>query len=560
MAKAKNKAEVMSNVDAAWLHMDDPTNLMMITGVLMFAEPLDMATLQETVERGLLRYERFRQRVVDSRLGLRPPRWQTDPHFDITAHLHRIALPAPGDQSALEELVSDLMSTPLDYSKPLWQFHLVEGFEQGSALIVRLHHCIADGIALMRVLLSLTRTEREASLNLPEPEHRPEGRWYPLRGLVRPAIKALRTTGRLTGTVVSESLELLTNPGHGLELARTGGDLALALGRLLLLPPDPKTVFKGPLGVRKRAAWSQAISLPEVKRVGKAYGATVNDVLLAAVTGALRSYLEQRKQQVEGLNFRAVVPVNLRPEEEPIKLGNRFGLVFLSLPVGIADPLDRLMEVKQRMDRLKGTPEAMVAFGILNAIGMAPTQIENLVVTIFGAKATAVMTNVPGPQQQLYFAGVPLRQIMFWVPQSGRLGLGISILSYNQQVWLGVGTDVGLVPDPQTIVAAFHREMDELFGRVRETAETAREEKPAAEEAAPAVAPARDDLTRIRGIGPGYAARLSQAGLTTYAALAASSPAELAAIIQAPDWRRPDYESWIQQAQALAQHPADART
>ena len=240
------------------------------------------------------------------------------------------------------------------------------------------------------------------------------------------------------------------------------GSLA-ALGRLLLLPPDPQTILKGSLDVAKLAAWSAPVSLEDIKLVGKITGGTVNDVLLTAVTGALRRYLLDHSQQVSHLNLRAVVPVNLRPIELDVDLGNRFGLVFLSLPVGVADPLERLHESKRRMDALKGTPEAMVAFGILYLMGMVPIEIQDIITFIFQTKATAVMTNVPGPREKRYLAGALLDSVMFWVPQAGHLGLGISIMSYAGRVWLGVASDEGLIPDPQAIAAAFEQEFAHLY-------------------------------------------------------------------------------------------------
>ncbi|MFN8569003.1 MAG: WS/DGAT domain-containing protein, partial [Kouleothrix sp.] len=183
----------------------------------------------------------------------------------------------------------------------------------------------------------------------------------------------------------------------------------------------------------------------------------------AAVAGALRSYLQSRGEPVDGIDIRAAVPVNLRPPDEPLTLGNRFGLVFLPLPIGADDPLDRLLDLKERMAALKGSPEAMVTFGILTTMGVAPAQLQDLGVSIFGSKATAVMTNVPGPRQPIYMAGVPIKEIMFWVPQSGRLGLGVSILSYAGSVTLGIATDVGLAPDPDQIIAAFHDEFETLL-------------------------------------------------------------------------------------------------
>lgn len=465
----KLKKELLAPVDNAWLRMEDPTNLMMITGLFLFEEPLEMARLKKVVEERLLSYRRFRQRVVQP--SLQPAYWEDDPTFDLNAHIHRIALPSPGDQETLQNLINDLMSMPLDFSKPLWHAHLIENYGDGCALIMRLHHCIADGVALMRVLLNFTDESPDGKAAEPiqeeieaeRPETTKEKNTLPLPGLVKAAVS---TTQKLAGTIVHEGMETLFNPSRVADAAKLGANSSVALGHLLLLPPDPKTPFKGPLGVRKVCAWSQPISLTDVKAFGRVTGGTVNDVLLTAVSGALGRYLHTRGEPAGGLDFRAVVPVNLRPLDEKPKMGNAFGLVFLSLPVGIADPLDRMFELKKRMDDIKGTPEAIVAFGILAGIGVSTSQVQDIVVKIFGMKATAVMTNVPGPREVRYLAGKAIDGIMFWVPQSGRLGLGVSIMSYNNQVLLGIATDAGLVPDPQTIITAFHEEFDAMMSLV----------------------------------------------------------------------------------------------
>jgi len=292
------------------------------------------------------------------------------------------------------------------------------------------------------------------------------------------ARKTAKTTRKFTGLVLNEGLETLRDPFHLVDIAKIGLDGVTAFGKLTLRSPDPKTIFKGKLEVAKKAAWSKALPLPEVKLLGKVAGGTVNDVLLTAMTGALRRYLLSRGERVEGLNFRAAIPVNLRPLDGPIEMGNKFGLVFLSLPVGIEDELERLWELKRRMDALKGSAEAVVSLGILNAMGVAPDEIENVLVTMFGQKATAVMTNVPGPAQTIYLAGIPMRGIMFWVPQSGRLGLGISIISYDNQVLLGVATDARLVPDPEEIVRFFEVEFDHMMNLVRQVEEDPEAELP----------------------------------------------------------------------------------
>jgi diacylglycerol O-acyltransferase / wax synthase len=464
--------KVLSSVDTAWLRMEDPTNLMMITGVMVFGQPLVYDRLKAILEERLLVFDRFRQRVIQPALPGARPYWQDDPHLDLRYHLQRATLPAPADQAALQELASLLASTQLDFSRPLWQLHLVEGYgDGGSALICRLHHCIGDGLALVHVLLSLTDTDPDAPWPLRQPGRRPMQTRTPFDGLFRRTRKTLGATQKLAGTALSESLQVLKRPSRAIELARLGVRGTESLARLLLLWPDPATVFKGPLGAPKRAAWSDAIPLSEIKSIGRTLGGTINDVLLTAMTGSLRRYLQERGEPVDGLNFRAVVPVNLRrPGTEP-ELGNKFGLFFLSLPVGIAEPAQRLRELTRRMDACKNSLEAPVAFGILSTIGMSPSQVEDVVVTMFGAKGTAVMTNVIGPRERLFLAGAPLEGLMFWVPQSGRLGIGVSILSYAGSVWMGVMTDAGLVPDPEAIIAGFHTEFDELLDLTRQSQE-----------------------------------------------------------------------------------------
>lgn len=455
--------EPMANVDCAWLRMDDPTNLMMITGVLTLADPLSYEQVRQILEERLLRFNRFRQRVSVPHSSVASPSWEDDPHFDIEEHLRRATLPSPGDKQALQQVVSGLMSVPLNPIRPLWQMHLIEDYQGGSAVIARLHHAIADGLALVAVLLSLTDDAGDAA---PVVTTTPRSRSRSKSRVQRVA----RSARVLAGELAHESLVAARDPRRVMEMARLGAGGVTRLLQILVRSPDPNTVFKGPLGIDKRAAWSQPIALEEVKAVARVMGGTINDVLLTAVAGGLRSYLLQRGEPVDGLSFHAVIPFNLRSLDEPLTLGNKFGLVFLELPVGVADPVERLEALKAHMDSLKASPEPMAIYALLNVVGMGPVELENLLVTVFGTKATGVMTNVPGPRRQLYMAGSPLRDVMFWVPQSGRLGLGVSIISYNSQVLVGIVTDAGLVPDPEAVVGAYEQsfaEMAELLAMAR---------------------------------------------------------------------------------------------
>lgn len=452
----KLRREAMSKVDTAWLRMERPTNLMMITGVLMFASPLGLERLKRVVKERFLAYPRFLQKAEDGPAGAS---WQEDADFDLDWHVRLTALPGKGGKKELQRLAGQLASTPLDKSKPLWQFHLVERFEGGSALIARIHHCYADGIALVQVLLSLTDTTPTARRGSDL------GRaWLKEDGAkVAKRVGALDRYMQMGGKVLEKGMEMYRDPSLGMVLAKEGGEIAKELAGALTLSDDPPTVLKGRLGVSKRVAWAEPLDLDEVKAVGRACDCTVNDVLMAAAAGALRSYLLDRGELIDGVTLRATVPVNLRPLEHARKLGNHFGLVFLELPVGEPNPLRRLSRIAECMRGLKNGRQAAATFGALAAVGMAPPGIQSFALDLFSKKATAVATNVPGPQQPLYLGGSQIGEMMFWVPQTGSIGIGLSILSYNGRVHFGLIGDARLVPDPEAVICRFRPEFEKLL-------------------------------------------------------------------------------------------------
>lgn len=446
--------EPLSPVDYAWLRMDEPANLMHINGVLVLGQPVDMERVRALFERRLLAIPRFRRRVVVPKRGR--PYWEDDADFNLDHHLTRIVLPAPGGDVELKQVIEGLITHQFDPDHPMWSFHVIDNFRGGSVIMARLHHCMGDGVALMLVLLSLTDRTPDADPALPNPfldlyRSQPEHDLADIRSLAE--------------EIMPEGMKLMLLPAEALRSVKRGlkGVLATgSLGRLVFRRPDPPTAFKGVLGVPKCVAWSEAIRLDEVKAVGKALGGTVNDVLLAAMAGGLRRYLVQHHEPPEDLNFRAAMPVNLRTMDRMSELGNRFGLIFLSLPVGIAGAKERLVELARRARSLKRSLEPVVVYAILNALGRVPLALQKLVVTIFATKATAVMTNVPGPKEVLYLAGQPLQDLFFWVPQAGRVGIGVAICSYAGRVRIGVGTDAGLVPDPEAVVEGFQAEFAEM--------------------------------------------------------------------------------------------------
>jgi diacylglycerol O-acyltransferase / wax synthase len=458
------RRDKISAVDTAWLRMDRPHNLMMICGVLMFEGRVEFARLRQVIDERLLVFRRFRQRAVQMP-GFSV--WETDSEFDLDRHVVPTALPGKAGKKELQTLVSRLIATPLDPARPMWQFHLVESYDGGSALIARIHHSYADGIALVRVMLSMTDAAPDGPPAMPfEPPKRgnadPDADDSPLSALVQPVADVMKAAQTIGATLLERGAGLWHDPAKALMLAGQGGALTVEVAKLALMAQDSPTRFKGRPGVAKRVAWADPLPLDEVKIVGKALSASVNDVLLSCVAGALRTYLVDKREVVDNLMIRALVPVNLRPLEKAYKLGNQFGLVFLELPIGIENPVERLYAVRRNMNALKGSYQPILAMGLLAAMGAAPRVLQEVLLSVLARNATAVMTNVPGPQQPLYMAGAKIDSLMFWVPQSGDLGMGVSILSYDGEVQFGLVTDRGLCPDPEAVIERFAHEFEKL--------------------------------------------------------------------------------------------------
>ena len=431
----------MSSVDAAWLGMDAPDNLMMVTAVLRLDEHVDRPRLLGLLEERLIaRYPTFSMRAVPPRTPLEQPAWHPDPAFRLARHV--VEAGSVVDENELEGLVSDLLGSPLDMRHSPWQFHLVnldtaaDGSGRGStAIIARLHHCLADGIALAGVLLSLTDGSPEPQLgNLPTVES--------LHARLRAPRQALSWSSvRLAWRV-----------------------LATGLG-LLFASRDPRTRFHGRLGTEKEASWTRSVDLGMVKRIAAALDATVNDVLLSVVSGAIRRHLLDHGDRAHDL--RVFVPVDLRRGAPvPPTLGNRFGIVFLRLPVSLADPVARVRAVRERMSAVKAKEQAGSTHAILTIVGIAPGWLRRLVVWLLGSKCTAIVTNVPGPSESVFVAGIRLSRLVFWVPQAGSVGLGVSILSYAGDVTVGVAADRRLVPEPERLTSAFEHELRVLVDAV----------------------------------------------------------------------------------------------
>jgi hypothetical protein len=408
--------DALGGEDAAWLHMEDDTNPMVVNGVLELADVLPLERVYALLEH-IAEIPRFRSRVVESAVRAGPPHWEELPSLALSDQVEHVTLEA-GDDATFRDFIGKAVSGMLPRDRPLWRMYAIDRPGAGTTLLYRVHHAIGDGFALLGILLAMCEGGDGTSAR---------------------------------AKVLPKRSPLVTAAGCAASMARIVG-----------LRPDPRTAIKGPLGREKRVAWSDPLPLAEVKSIAHSASATVNDVLVATAAGALGRYLARHGETDPNLEVRAMIPVDLRGGAPPTDLGNRFGLVVLGMPVGISSPLPRLAAVKARMDRLKGSPEALATHALLRAMGWAPRPVENAGVWFFGIKASLVLTNVPGPRAPLRLAGAEVKRIMFWVPQSGRMGIGISIFSYAGNVTVGIIVDAGLVPDPEALVADLHAELRAL--------------------------------------------------------------------------------------------------
>lgn len=428
----------MSVVDTAWLRMDTAENLMVINGVMELETPLSRADLVRLLaERLVIKAPRFGTRPVAEQGRYF---WEGVPELDWEYHASLLALPGTGSpDQQLQDICSQVVAETLDPDRPLWRFHLIESFRGGSALVFKVHHSYADGIALISTLDAIadksvlhSSPAARAGLKTPQPKG---SEWH------HQLVHAVQRSLFYTGFAAAWLFEAL---------------------RVALLPADTKSAFKQSLSSQKRVAWAPSLSIDEVKRVGRAMGGTVNDVVMACAAGSLRRYLDNAGHRVDGVTVRATVPVNLRPLDQAMNLGNCFGLVYLALPVAEASAHGRVQAVQKSMKSLKNGAQAMMSYGVLSILGFFPIVMQRAALNFFSSKASAVMTNVPGPTEPVCLMGAKVKRSMFWVPQSGGIGIGLSILSYAHKVEFGVVADTSLVSDPQVLVDGFVAEFEAL--------------------------------------------------------------------------------------------------
>lgn len=413
-ARVKPHTMPMSAADHAWLRMDTPQNLVVIHLALCFRAPLPLAAVVARLRVRLAQHAPFTHRV---QRGWVRARWVPDPHFSVARHLQELQLPPGAGRAELRSWMSAQASLPLPNDRPLWQASLVHGVDGGSALVMRVHHSLADGVSLMALVGDLTDIA-QGEVHVP-----------PARAAERPEL------------------------GLALLLRRAPRVLADA-AHMLFMRRDKPSRLKGAPGVAKTVAWSEPLSLAMARDLGARHGATVNDVMLTVIADVLRRHLQARGVTGISAPVRTVIPLNMRPHSEAHLLGNRFGLVGLELPVHLDDPLQRLHAVLDGMTSLKRGLQGQLALTLVRLGGCLPARLQSVLLGIFSRRCTVIVTNVIGPAEARSIGGVRMDELMLCVPQGMSVGVGVSIVSYNGELRIGLLVDEQLMPDAATAAAS----------------------------------------------------------------------------------------------------------
>lgn len=438
----------LKKIDRIMWDADTPKYPNSICGMMTFSKKVNRKKILEVLENRLLRFKRFRQSVV---VVKEVPHWHTIKDFKVENHIQFVKIKEGEGAVLIQQEISKLMSFPLNYEEPLWNGIVYEGYKGGTAIVFRLHHAIADGAALINVLFSLTGASSKASLEFIDKKNS-----FSFKDL--PFVKGIQNIVKTTEKVVGEAKHVWEHPEVIRENLIKSYNVAKDAAAILSNDVVTGSMYKGDFSERKLAAWSEGVDLKVIKALGKKYDGTVNDVLLALMAGAVRQHLLKHKQEVE-MGMRIVIPVNLRGKKDKIELHNEIGMISLELPVHLTTFVQRLKFVNEKTTLLKSSPEPFLLSKLMEGVAdYLPQNAKEKVINFMATKISAAITNVPGPREPVYFAGVKVEDMHCWIPHSAPLGIGLSMLSYNNKVTTGMVIDQNMANDPDFLLNAFIKE------------------------------------------------------------------------------------------------------
>ena len=471
----------LTTIDSTFLYLEKAEQPMHIGGCMLYEGRVSRAELARLLLDRLHRLPRYRQKVVFPPFTLAHPTWEDDPDFDIAHHIDEVTLPAPADDRTMAEIGGHVYGGMLDRRHPLWKLILLQGRADGhTAIVWKIHHAMIDGMSGVDLTMVLHDLTPDA-----EPPTPPAAPWQP-----RPLPDPITLLQDAVRDRLTEAARSFTDSAFGLlrptEMSARARQLTGAVSTALpsLLKPAPSTPFNAPLSTERRFAW-HGLPFADIRAIRSALGGTVNDVVLAILSGALGRYLRARGLPTEGVELRAMCPVSMRRPDERGALGNLVSIMIAPLYVGIADPIARLTAERQAMERLKSEDQAGGLYSLQQLMNGVPAAWQALAgaITIPQTLFNTVSTNVPGPQIPLYLGG---RRLLNWIPLgicSTDVGLFVAILTYDRRLTFGLTFDPALIADGWEI--ADHLRL--AFAELRSAAEAA---QPAAFAGVPAPAAA----------------------------------------------------------------------